>query len=233
MTAEGPDEQPLDLRHLSEVSSPEVVREAVRRFRRRVLLRSAWLLLAVLVGAGLFLLLSPRGAVSVPIQFRQAPPGHGLGTVIEQDGVRVALVEAKRFGEDVELVGVRALVASEEIEPGEELVAGFFEGTIEVHDPERGGTGPGDPPPAPPSVHVLTDVGDEALELLLTFHPGTEGFSFDVGAAAIEPSSRGRARAGPPAPRVRRRPQGDEVRPLTTIEVDVPELGIPEEVWGR
>src|SRR5438132_14357990 len=42
------DERPLDLRSLAEVDDAEVVRLAVRRFRRRVLVRSAWILLAAL-----------------------------------------------------------------------------------------------------------------------------------------------------------------------------------------
>lgn len=45
------DEQPLDLRALGEVDSPEVVREALRRFRRRLWTRYVWIGLAIVLGA--------------------------------------------------------------------------------------------------------------------------------------------------------------------------------------
>lgn len=44
-------ETPLDLRALGEVDEPEVVREALRRFRRRSLARSAWVVAAMAVFA--------------------------------------------------------------------------------------------------------------------------------------------------------------------------------------
>ena len=40
---------PLDLRALADVDSPEVVREALRNFRRRIVTRYVWLALAIVV----------------------------------------------------------------------------------------------------------------------------------------------------------------------------------------
>lgn len=42
-------EAPLDLRSLADVDSPEVVREALRHFRRRVLTRGLWLAVGAVV----------------------------------------------------------------------------------------------------------------------------------------------------------------------------------------
>jgi len=42
------DEEPMDLRRLADVDEAEVVRDAVRRFRRRALVRSVWALVIVL-----------------------------------------------------------------------------------------------------------------------------------------------------------------------------------------
>ncbi len=45
------DETPLDLRSLADVESPEVVREALRTFRRRLWTRYLWIGLAIVLGA--------------------------------------------------------------------------------------------------------------------------------------------------------------------------------------
>jgi hypothetical protein len=48
------DKQPLDLRSLGDVDSPEVVHEALTRFRKRTVTRYVWLaLLAILLVAGI------------------------------------------------------------------------------------------------------------------------------------------------------------------------------------
>jgi hypothetical protein len=55
------EQPPLDLRSLAEVHSPEVVRSALASFRRRVLVRTLWGPLALLVGASaIYALASPR-----------------------------------------------------------------------------------------------------------------------------------------------------------------------------
>lgn len=43
------EQPPLDLRLLADVHSPEVVREALRRFRRRIVTRYVWFVLAAVV----------------------------------------------------------------------------------------------------------------------------------------------------------------------------------------
>jgi hypothetical protein len=45
------EQPPLDLRALAGVDSPEIVHEALRRFRRKILKRYLWFLLAVVVAA--------------------------------------------------------------------------------------------------------------------------------------------------------------------------------------
>jgi hypothetical protein len=43
------DQPPLDLRALADVDAPEVVHEALRRFRRKILVRSVWVVLAAVI----------------------------------------------------------------------------------------------------------------------------------------------------------------------------------------
>jgi len=55
------DESPLDLRTLADVESPEVVREALRTFRRRLWTRYVWIGLAIIL-AGLAFVVGSRPA---------------------------------------------------------------------------------------------------------------------------------------------------------------------------
>jgi hypothetical protein len=54
MTVDGPEERPLALRDLAQADSPEIVRAALGRFRRRLLVRGMILVLIAATGAFLY-----------------------------------------------------------------------------------------------------------------------------------------------------------------------------------
>jgi hypothetical protein len=93
------DERPLDLRALADVESPEVVHEALARFRRRALTRYVWIaLLAVLVPLGLWAHGRPSDLKEeIDAAGRVSMPGH----VWRLDGVSVALDEVADLGDSV------------------------------------------------------------------------------------------------------------------------------------
>ncbi|MGZ4151020.1 MAG: hypothetical protein ACXVP3_01095 [Actinomycetota bacterium] len=85
-------ERPLDLRALSAVDEPEVVRQALRTFRRRILTRYVWLVVAVVLAFAVLrwsqapstlaerIEHAPRGVVAHPVW-------HAAGATISLDSV--------------------------------------------------------------------------------------------------------------------------------------------------
>lgn len=232
-TPDGSPARPLGLAELADIDSPEIVRAALRRFRRRVLAWAAWIVIATGLAYGLFLFFAwPRTAPSDAVRFANAPMGVGVGSLIEEGPVRILVLEAKRLDEHV--AGLRLLVVAEELEPDERLVAGLISGVVEVFHPKRGGTGPGDPPPRPPGIDVLTEIARDKLEVLLTIEPGTERLTFDVGAMAspLHTTPDGPPDQLPPPPPGRVIGGPDEgVRLLATVRLEMPKLGIPRSIW--
>lgn len=95
------EEYPLDLRGLAEVDAPEVVRGALRRFRRRLLGTGAVVLLAALslVGGILWAVALNR---TLAEQIDEAP-GAFVGAVYERDGITTVLKRAARLDDGLGL----------------------------------------------------------------------------------------------------------------------------------
>jgi hypothetical protein len=97
------DQPPLDLRSLADVDSPEVVREALRTFRRRIVTRYVWLALAIVVfGAAVI-----WGRTPTTLQQR-VDAAHSFATpgaraVWRVEGVTVALDRVADLGDTVGL----------------------------------------------------------------------------------------------------------------------------------
>jgi hypothetical protein len=94
MTVEQPEDRPLSLRDLASAESPDVVSAALRRFRRRTVIRGAWV--AGLVLASLLVLpLLPGERPSLPERYYASPivsvaqeASRGPFTVTVLDGAR-------------------------------------------------------------------------------------------------------------------------------------------------
>jgi hypothetical protein len=139
------DRSPLDLRALGDVESPEVVREALRTFRRRVVTRYVWLLLAIV----LFGVAVLWGRTPTTLQQRvdaansyALPGGRAVWHV---NGITVALDRAADLGDTV---GLHLIVLPEQgFGPGgrvsvtgetESMGFGSWEEYIEVVRPASG-----------------------------------------------------------------------------------------------
>lgn len=223
--------QPLGLAEVVDSGCPAIVRAALGRFRRRVLIWAAWAIVGGGVAYGLFLFFAwPGSGQPTAVRFASEPSGVGVGSIIEEGPVHVLVLEAKLLEHEV---GVRLLVTAERLEPDERVVTGLTSGVVEVFHPERGGTGPSDHPPAPPGIDLLTEIARDKVEILVTFEPGTERLAFDVGAAASPPA----ATNGPPG-QLPPPPAGivfggpdQGIRPLATVRLDMPKIGIPRSIW--
>jgi hypothetical protein len=127
MTVDGSDERPLALRDLAQADSPELVRAALGRFRRRLLVRG--LILVLIAAIGLFL---------YPRYFRSAGDlsseiAHGRGVAVyntvkagttEATIFRVARLSRERLtGEAGEGFGIHLVVTINPPEPAEEIVS--------------------------------------------------------------------------------------------------------------
>ena len=113
MSVEGPIEPPLRLSELADIDSPEVVKAALRRFRKRALVWTVWLVVAVLVA----LLLLPtfnRDRNDLRLQFLRAP-GESTGAILHQgpyDATILSVVRLNKLQYGVHLVAtVRTLEA--------------------------------------------------------------------------------------------------------------------------
>lgn len=97
MSAETPEDRPLNLRDLAEEESPDVVRVALRRFRRRTAVRALWLAGLVLAALLLLPLLSTEASFA---ERYYASPGVPIGQTVDSGPVRVALLDARRIDPD-------------------------------------------------------------------------------------------------------------------------------------
>ena len=94
-------EQPLDLRSLADIDSPDVVRAALRTFRRRVILRSLWGLLAGMVAVAIiYVATQPR---SLPDRITKASVAAHPGVTWDVGDVRIALVDVARLDDHLGL----------------------------------------------------------------------------------------------------------------------------------
>jgi hypothetical protein len=91
------DQPPLDLRSLLSVETPEVVSDALRRFRRRLVARGLWAALGVLVAV--LAVLALRSNRGLPEQIMSAPRiSYPSGATYDIKGVRFAVLEVADLG---------------------------------------------------------------------------------------------------------------------------------------
>lgn len=136
------EQPPIDLRSLADVDSPEVVHEALRRFRRRTLVRSVWLLLAGAIGAAAIwwgntpTTLEDR-VESASTAIEAHPSWHVPGGAVGLD--RVALLDDGRLGFHLIVIRtgryavelrISGQVASEEV--------GWADRYVEIERPSTG-----------------------------------------------------------------------------------------------
>lgn len=110
---------PLDLRSLAEVDEPEVVRAALRRFRRRTLVRGAAILLLVAVIVGLRVAGPWRATLAERIE---RAPGVQVGAAWRVGRATVVLVRAADLGRDA---GLHFLVVDPSARAFEDYSIGF------------------------------------------------------------------------------------------------------------
>jgi len=94
------DESPLDLRSLGDVESPEVVRAALRRFRRNALRTAAWVAVVGLVAVTFALGASARRSLGDRIE---GAPGFSPGAVYQVQGMTAVLAKVADLGRTVGL----------------------------------------------------------------------------------------------------------------------------------
>lgn len=87
---------PLDLRALADVDAPELVHEALRRFRRRILARSVWILLAAVAVA---LIIWTRTPTTLAERVDQASRAIEAHPVWQAHGATVALDRVASLGD--------------------------------------------------------------------------------------------------------------------------------------
>jgi hypothetical protein len=102
------DQPPLDLRALADVDAPEVIHEALRRFRRKILARSVWVV--VLAGVAVVVVVWVRTPTTLAERVDQAsrtieahPVWHAHGATVALD--RVASLGDGRLGFHFVVIG--------------------------------------------------------------------------------------------------------------------------------
>ena len=118
-------DEPLDLRALADVDEPDVVRDALRTFRRRLLTRYVWITVAIVLVGGAFLwavrphTLAERVAAASPrfspqVSWRVGSTSIGLADVVRlRDGVGMRFVVIEPNDEAHNCLAMPASTASE------------------------------------------------------------------------------------------------------------------------
>jgi hypothetical protein len=92
------DDRPLDLRSLVDVDAPEVVRAALKTFRRRVLVRAGWVILALAVGTALLVSLVTARSLSERV-LRSSTQAYPAGATWDVGSVRFVLIRVASLGD--------------------------------------------------------------------------------------------------------------------------------------
>lgn len=171
-------DRPLGLADLAQTDSPEVVRTALSRFRRRMLLRGV-LIPAVIAGIIIVPRLLPGTGASFQQRYREADKRQGVVTVLATGKTGVVALEAARLDKDT--FAIRFVVTTTELRGKERLAVG--EGVTGVSfscEPERRGPLPPAPEQVVPSNFDIPKPG--TAELLLLCPVGTRRATIDIGA---------------------------------------------------
>ncbi|MCA1831755.1 MAG: hypothetical protein ABR548_14360 [Actinomycetota bacterium] len=200
--------QSLRLADLAEVDSPEVVRSAVWRFRRRVAVWAFWIVGAAIVAA---LIIPEIGPSDLPFRMREAP-GEAIGTVIHGQFVDVTVMDVRRI--DAKTVGVHMLAMSRALRADENL---HVEGCVG--------------PSASAGRCVEQRGAGSILELWVGLLPRDPSFEMKFFSATGDPEGHLTRRApGAPAGD----PELLAKRPAVifeTVTFDVRKLGISDSIW--
>lgn len=209
------DDRPLQLGELAEVESPEVVRDALRRFRRRMFARGAWILLAVIVA---WALIPAFAAKDLPARFRAAE-GAAIGDIVRAGDVDVILVDARRLDDDT--VGVHFVARADALTDEEFLRVTQVTrtsqeeaaGLIQVGDFHR----------------IETAGGGRVVEAWVEMPAGTPGFVTGFIATTGDNAHDYPLDTGP------RTAQPDELQRndllLGRLVVDLRDLAVPDHIW--
>jgi hypothetical protein len=205
MTVEGSDERPLALGELAHAESPEIVRAALGRFRRRLFTRTLILVLIAAVAVVLY----PRYFPDVPDL--SAEIEHGRGVVIynstTERSIRADIVRVARLSPEpviapgekrVERFGIQLFVDGFAGHPDAQLVS------LLRFDRPRG------------ILSFRTESGNKfvgGMQMWIALAAGTRTFDIPMTYASLEGG----------VPKV-----GEEV---DTLHIDMEKLGVPEWIW--
>jgi hypothetical protein len=175
------DERPIGLKELAHYDSPDVVRVALGRFRRRLLIRGV--VIPVVVAAVVFVpKIFPGTGHSPQLQFdRSRVRADIYASQLVAGPVRIQVIEGRRLDEDP-LFGIRFIASTNALRPNERLsieegVTGFTHSCEPV-----GGFRPGGPPSA--GVDVLTRGGNGLVEVVMNCPLDSKSVRLDIGALA-------------------------------------------------
>jgi len=205
MTVDGSDERPLALRDLAHEESPELVRAALGRFRRRLLMRGIILVLIAATGFVLY----PRYFPNVPDLSSEIQ--HGRGVVLynstTERSVRVDIVRVARLSPEpaygvgekrIERFGMELFVSGFAGHPDAQLVS------LLRSDRPRG------------VLSFRTEFGNPniaSMQMWIALAAGTQTFDIPLTYASLEGG----------VPKV-----ADEV---DTLHIDMKKLGVPDWIW--
>jgi len=196
------DDRPLQLRDLAQTESPEIVRAALGRFRRRLLVRGLIVVLVVAAGAILYpRYFNPPRDLTSEIQHAR---GVELLRSVTAGGVEATVVRVVRLSGEtlapdraIERFGIQLAVFSRSLQPGEQLVS------LLESDPDHG------------ILSFRTGTSDNfALEMWMSFVAGTR--SIDIPFVGVV-SGRSSARLAHPS--------------LGTLHIDMQQIGVPDWIW--
>jgi hypothetical protein len=204
MTVDGPDERPLALRDLAQADSPEIVRAALARFRRRLLTRG--LILVLIVAVGLFLYPRyHRGPEDLASEIRHGR-GVDLARILRTDGLeptvsRVARLARQDIGQSgpVERYGIQLFVRPLATYEAQQIA------TFVRSD----------------SAHGVLSVRSEwsnftggSIEIWISIEAGTRAVDIPIGEIRMDSASR-----------------KPTVSLLGTVRIDMEQLGVPDWTW--
>jgi hypothetical protein len=109
MSDEIPEDRPINLRDLAAEESPDVVRVALQRFRRRTAVRAVWLAGLVLAVLLVLPMLSPERSLA---ERYYTAPGAAIGLAADAGPIRVVLIDGRRI--DPETGGLHFVATTSE-----------------------------------------------------------------------------------------------------------------------